>query len=78
MELVGEDLDDALHEIFLSDNVSTLDHLFQDVGQNQLREERRNKEKRQQTEREGEGGGSEGVREEGSNERKAESRQKLN
>ena len=47
MELIGEDLDDAFHEILLSNNVSTLDYLLQDAGQNQLSEEKRRKEKRQ-------------------------------
>ena len=44
MELIGEDLDNAFHEILLSNNVSTLDHLLQNAGQNQLGEEMTNKE----------------------------------
>ena len=49
MELIRKDLDDAFHEIFLSNNVSTLDHLLQDTRQNQLTEKRGIQERRADT-----------------------------
>lgn len=36
VEVVGEDLDEDLHEVLLRDLVAAVDHLFGDAGQDRL------------------------------------------
>lgn len=36
VEVVGEDLDEDLHEVLLRDLVTAVDHLFGDAGQDRL------------------------------------------